>query len=120
MDGVTSNTRILSDHKSVRAIPIICRLKEFIESLISLDAIDASSLSLQGCSSPLVVKFADTQKEKEAKKMQSLNQNLWNLSSTGVTGINPQYLAVSIERPFHTQFIHILEWLNLADCSTVF
>ncbi|KAK3097291.1 hypothetical protein FSP39_008418 [Pinctada imbricata] len=52
------------------------------------------SQTMEGCSSPLVVKFADTQKEKEAKKLQALNQNLWNLSTTGVTGINPQYLAL--------------------------
>ena len=47
----------------------------------------------------MVVKFADTQKEKEQKKVQQLQTNLWNLSginpSTTVlaTG-NPQYLAV--------------------------
>ena len=47
----------------------------------------------------MVVKFADTQKEKEQKKVQQLQTNLWNLSginpSTAVlaTG-NPQYLAV--------------------------
>jgi hypothetical protein len=55
-------------------------------------------LLLQGCSSPLVVKFADTQKEKEQKKLQQMNANL--LASfgggTGGGGINigPQYLAV--------------------------
>ena len=57
------------------------------------------SQTMEGCSSPMVVKFADTQKEKEQKKVQQLQTNLWNLSginpSTAVlaTG-NPQYLAV--------------------------
>ena len=57
------------------------------------------SQTMEGCSSPMVVKFADTQKEKEQKKVQQLQTNLWNLSginpSTAIlaTG-NPQYLAV--------------------------
>lgn len=54
------------------------------------------NLVLQGCSSPVVVKFADTQKEKEAKKLQQINQNLWNISAGGVTGFSPQYITVSI------------------------
>ena len=36
---------------------------------------------MDGCSSPLVVKFADTQKEKEQKKMQQMQANLWNLAT---------------------------------------
>lgn len=36
---------------------------------------------MDGCSSPLVVKFADTQKEKEQKKMQQMQANLWNLAA---------------------------------------
>ncbi|XP_052244677.1 CUGBP Elav-like family member 2 isoform X3 [Dreissena polymorpha] len=57
------------------------------------------SQTMEGCSSPLVVKFADTQKEKEQKKLQQMNANL--LASfgggTGGGGLNlgPQYLAVS-------------------------
>ena len=49
----------------------------------------------------MVVKFADTQKEKEQKKVQQLQTNLWNLSGINpnaaviATG-NPQYLAVKI------------------------
>ncbi|XP_060572706.1 CUGBP Elav-like family member 2 isoform X3 [Ruditapes philippinarum] len=56
------------------------------------------SQTMEGCSSPLVVKFADTQKEKEQKKLQQMNANL--LASfgggTGGGGINigPQYLAL--------------------------
>lgn len=80
------------------------------QSTINLDPLNASfftllmthseikrfNLVLQGCSSPIVVKFADTQKEKEAKKLQQINQNLWNISAGGVTGFSPQYITVSI------------------------
>ena len=41
------------------------------------------------------MKFADTQKEKEAKKIQQINQNLWNISAGGVAGFSPQYITVS-------------------------
>lgn len=52
------------------------------------------SQTMEGCSSPVVVKFADTQKEKEAKKLQQINQNLWNISAGGVTGFSPQYITL--------------------------
>ncbi len=46
------------------------------------------SQTMEGCSSPIVVKFADTQKEKEQKKVQQLQTNLWNLSGlTGLAGL---------------------------------
>uniref|UniRef100_A0A1B0B2B6 RRM domain-containing protein n=1 Tax=Glossina palpalis gambiensis TaxID=67801 RepID=A0A1B0B2B6_9MUSC len=37
--------------------------------------------TMEGCTSPLVVKFADTQKEKEQKKIQQIQANLWNLAT---------------------------------------
>lgn len=49
----------------------------------------------QGCSSPLVVKLADTQKEKEQKKMH-VSSNLWNMGFGGLGALGPQYLAVSV------------------------
>ncbi|XP_067675827.1 CUGBP Elav-like family member 2 isoform X15 [Haliotis asinina] len=52
------------------------------------------SQTMEGCSSPIVVKFADTQKEKEAKKMQQMTTNLWNLSLGGLGALGPQYLAL--------------------------
>jgi hypothetical protein len=63
---------------------------------------------MEGCSSPLVVKFADTQKEKEQKKVLQLQNNLWSLSTTPIAAqtvptaatanlINPQYLTVSFQ-----------------------
>ncbi|XP_052810509.1 CUGBP Elav-like family member 2 isoform X8 [Mya arenaria] len=56
------------------------------------------SQTMEGCSSPLVVKFADTQKEKEQKKVQQMNANLLASLSGGQGGqsvsIGPQYLAL--------------------------
>jgi len=78
-----------------------CAFVTFSTRQCAITAIKAMhhSQTMEGCSSPMVVKFADTQKEKEQKKVQQLQTNLWNLSginpSTAVlaTG-NPQYLAV--------------------------
>lgn len=42
------------------------------------------SHTMDGCSAPLVVKFADTQKEKEQKKMQQMQANLWNLAAANI------------------------------------
>lgn len=39
---------------------------------------------MDGCSAPIVVKFADTQKEKEQKKMQQMQANLWNLAAANM------------------------------------
>lgn len=39
------------------------------------------SQTMDGCSAPLVVKFADTQKEKEQKKIQQIQANLWNIAA---------------------------------------
>lgn len=39
---------------------------------------------MDGCSAPIVVKFADTQKEKEQKKMQQMQANLWNLATANM------------------------------------
>lgn len=58
--------------------------------------------SPQGCSSPIVVKFADTQKDKEQRRLQQqLAQQMQQLNSattwgslTGLGGLTPQYLAV--------------------------
>lgn len=42
------------------------------------------SHTMDGCSAPIVVKFADTQKEKEQKKMQQMQANLWNLAAANM------------------------------------
>uniref|UniRef100_A0AAR2JHY3 RRM domain-containing protein n=1 Tax=Pygocentrus nattereri TaxID=42514 RepID=A0AAR2JHY3_PYGNA len=61
------------------------------------------SQTMEGCSSPIVVKFADTQKDKEQKRMaQQLQQQMQQLNAvsmwgnlTGLNSLGPQYLAVS-------------------------
>ena len=45
---------------------------------------------MEGCSSPLVVKFADTQKEKDQKRLQQMQANLYNLAGVNM---GPQYLT---------------------------
>ena len=51
-----------------------CAFVTFSNRLTAITAIKAMhhSQTMEGCSSPLVVKFADTQKEKEHKKVQQL------------------------------------------------
>ncbi|KAM7406667.1 hypothetical protein PAMP_001032 [Pampus punctatissimus] len=59
------------------------------------------SQTMEGCSSPIVVKFADTQKDKEQKRMAlQLQQQMQQLSAasmwgnlTGLNSLGPQYLA---------------------------
>uniref|UniRef100_A0A672IHX9 RRM domain-containing protein n=1 Tax=Salarias fasciatus TaxID=181472 RepID=A0A672IHX9_SALFA len=59
------------------------------------------SQTMEGCSSPIVVKFADTQKDKEQKRMaQQLQQQMQQLSAasmwgnlTGLNSLGPQYLV---------------------------
>uniref|UniRef100_A0A8C7YJ39 RRM domain-containing protein n=1 Tax=Oryzias sinensis TaxID=183150 RepID=A0A8C7YJ39_9TELE len=62
------------------------------------------AFSLKGCSSPLVVKFADTQRDKEQRRLQQqLVQQIQQLNNASTWGnlaglgtLTPQYLAVSI------------------------
>ncbi|KAM4722572.1 CUGBP Elav-like family member 1 isoform 2-T2 [Rhinophrynus dorsalis] len=58
--------------------------------------------TMEGCSSPIVVKFADTQKDKEQKRMtQQLQQQMQQLNAAsmwgnlaGLNSLAPQYLAL--------------------------
>ncbi|XP_030650208.1 CUGBP Elav-like family member 1 isoform X7 [Chanos chanos] len=60
------------------------------------------SQTMEGCSSPIVVKFADTQKDKEQKRIaQQLQQQMQQLNAasmwgnlTGLNSLAPQYLAL--------------------------
>jgi hypothetical protein len=54
----------------------------------------------QGCSSPMVVKFADTQKEKDQKRVHHVGSstNLWG--GIGINNLPPQYLTVTSPIPF--------------------
>eukprot|EP00092_Neocalanus_flemingeri_P019404 GFUD01021018.1.p1 GENE.GFUD01021018.1~~GFUD01021018.1.p1 ORF type:complete len:526 (+),score=112.14 GFUD01021018.1:119-1579(+) len=74
-----------------------CAFVTFSNRQVAIVAIKAMhhSLTMEGCSSPLVVKFADTQKEKEHKKVQQVQTNLWSLASinsNGLNGLSPGYL----------------------------
>ncbi|VFV46768.1 elav-like family member 2 [Lynx pardinus] len=79
-----------------------CAFVTFSLRAMAQNAIKAmhQSQTMEGCSSPVVVKFADTQKDKEqrrlqqqlARQMQQFNTATWgNLTSLG--GLTPQYLA---------------------------
>jgi len=65
------------------------------------------SQTMEGCSSPLVVKFADTQKEKEAKKLQTQITNLWQMSSSLGPGTTPP--ASSISPTNSPQYLALLQ-----------
>lgn len=80
--------------------------RKTVESLSFSPAelVDCPVSVFKGCSSPIVVKFADTQKDKEQKRMaQQLQQQMQQLSAasmwgnlTGLNSLGPQYLAVSV------------------------
>ncbi|XP_059055466.1 CUGBP Elav-like family member 2 isoform X2 [Achroia grisella] len=60
-----------------------CAFVTFVSKQAAIAAIKAlhHSQTMEGCSAPLVVKFADTQKEKEQKKLQAIQASLWSLSA---------------------------------------
>ncbi|XP_067129187.1 CUGBP Elav-like family member 2 isoform X2 [Centruroides vittatus] len=59
------------------------------------------SQTMEGCGSPLVVKFADTQKEKDQKRQQQMMANLWNMTNCANVGaLNPQYLTATQNSAF--------------------
>ncbi|XP_011298690.1 CUGBP Elav-like family member 1 isoform X1 [Fopius arisanus] len=70
-----------------------CAFVTFASKQYAINAIKAlhHSRTMEGCSSPLVVKFADTQKEKDQKRMQQLQANLWNIAAVNMT--SPPYLT---------------------------
>ncbi|XP_025099839.1 CUGBP Elav-like family member 2 isoform X12 [Pomacea canaliculata] len=70
-----------------------CAFVTFANRQCAMNAIKSMhhSQTMEGCSSPLVVKLADTQKEKEQKKMQQMTSNLWSMP---LGAFAPQYLAL--------------------------
>ncbi|XP_045495040.1 CUGBP Elav-like family member 1 isoform X1 [Colias croceus] len=68
-----------------------CAFVTFVSKQAAIAAIKAlhHSQTMEGCSAPLVVKFADTQKEKEQKKLQAMHASLWGLTAP----VTPTYLA---------------------------
>ncbi|CAL7949063.1 unnamed protein product [Xylocopa violacea] len=69
-----------------------CAFVTFASKQYAINAIKAlhHSQTMEGCSSPLVVKFADTQKEKDQKRMQQFQTNLWNIAGVNMA---PHYLT---------------------------
>uniref|UniRef100_A0A3B5MHB5 RRM domain-containing protein n=1 Tax=Xiphophorus couchianus TaxID=32473 RepID=A0A3B5MHB5_9TELE len=62
------------------------------------------SQTLEGCSSPIVVKFADTQKDKEQKRLAQQLQQMQQLTATSMWGnlsgfhnLGPQFLALYLQ-----------------------
>lgn len=65
-------------------------------------------LFAQGCSSPLVVKFADTQKDKDQKKLQQIQSNIWNMAA-GMNFSPQSYLATAaLSQQFATNGVSII------------
>ncbi|XP_056133781.1 CUGBP Elav-like family member 2 isoform X3 [Lampris incognitus] len=81
-----------------------CAFVTFSTRAMAQNAIKSmhQSQTMEGCSSPIVVKFADTQKDKEQRRLQQqLAQQMQQLNSattwgslTGLGGLTPQYLAL--------------------------
>ncbi|XP_017763378.1 PREDICTED: CUGBP Elav-like family member 2 isoform X2 [Eufriesea mexicana] len=69
-----------------------CAFVTFASKQYAINAIKAlhHSQTMEGCSSPLVVKFADTQKEKDQKRMHQFQTNLWNIAAVNMA---PHYLT---------------------------
>lgn len=65
-----------------------CAFVTYTSRQCALNAIKAMhhSHNMEGCSAPLVVKFADTQKEKDQRRMQQMQTELWNMA--GLNGLN--------------------------------
>uniref|UniRef100_A0A8B9J023 CUGBP Elav-like family member 1 n=1 Tax=Amazona collaria TaxID=241587 RepID=A0A8B9J023_9PSIT len=82
-----------------------CAFVTFTTRAMAQTAIKAmhQAQTMEGCSSPIVVKFADTQKDKEQKRIaQQLQQQMQQISAASIWGnlaglntLGPQYLAVN-------------------------
>lgn len=83
--------QLFSGHGSIEECTVLrdpsgqskgCAFVTFATKQAAIGAIKAlhQSKTMEGCSAPLVVKFADTQKDKDAKRMQQVQSNLWNFA----------------------------------------
>ncbi|XP_028307067.1 CUGBP Elav-like family member 2 isoform X11 [Gouania willdenowi] len=113
-----------------------CAFVTFSTRAMAQNAIKAmhQSQTMEGCSSPIVVKFADTQKDKEQRRLQQqLAQQMQQLNSattwgslTGLGGLTPQYLAVrsaaaspttTISTPYCSSMANVAALLQQATSS---
>ncbi|KAM6311730.1 CUGBP Elav-like family member 1 isoform 10-T10 [Aegotheles albertisi] len=84
-----------------------CAFVTFTTRAMAQTAIKAmhQAQTMEGCSSPIVVKFADTQKDKEQKRIaQQLQQQMQQISAASLWGnlaglntLGPQYLALYLQ-----------------------
>ncbi|XP_063294288.1 CUGBP Elav-like family member 1 isoform X8 [Pelobates fuscus] len=84
-----------------------CAFITFTSRSMAQTAIKAmhQAQTMEGCTSPIVVKFADTQKDKEQKRMaQQLQQQMQQINAASVWGnlaglnsLAPQYLALYLQ-----------------------
>uniref|UniRef100_A0A674H3K5 CUGBP Elav-like family member 1 n=1 Tax=Taeniopygia guttata TaxID=59729 RepID=A0A674H3K5_TAEGU len=84
-----------------------CAFVTFTTRAMAQTAIKAmhQAQTMEGCSSPIVVKFADTQKDKEQKRIaQQLQQQMQQISAASIWGnlaglntLGPQYLALYLQ-----------------------
>ncbi|BFZ25104.1 hypothetical protein BsWGS_28151 [Bradybaena similaris] len=95
--GAIEECTVLRDHTGTSSKG--CAFVTFGSRQCAQNAIKSMhhSQTMEGCSSPLVVKFADTQKEKEQRKAQQMNQTSWSAPST-FGGLGPQYLAQLLQQ----------------------
>lgn len=56
------------------------------------------SQTMDGCSAPLVVKFADTQKEKDQKRLQQMQASLWGAAAAAAASATQSTLATPTQQ----------------------
>ncbi|GFY46371.1 CUGBP Elav-like family member 2 [Trichonephila inaurata madagascariensis] len=83
-----------------------CAFITYASRQCAINAIKAMnhSQTMDGCSSPLVVKFADTQKDKDLKRQQQMMSNIWNMSSFSNIGLSSQYIAAQTQAGSYGNF----------------
>ncbi|XP_057655160.1 CUGBP Elav-like family member 1 isoform X3 [Diorhabda carinulata] len=86
-----------------------CAFVTFASKQSALSAIKGlhQSQTMEGCSAPLVVKFADTQKEKEMKRQQQLQANVWNALAAPTLASPPQQFSPVL--PTETASLQLLQ-----------
>ncbi|KAM3963646.1 CUGBP Elav-like family member 1 isoform 2-T2 [Aphomia sociella] len=90
-----------------------CAFVTFVSKQAAIAAIKAlhHSQTMEGCSAPLVVKFADTQKEKEQKKLQAMQASLWSL--TAPVAPTPYLASEAALSPTQLQLLHQIQAVGL-------
>ncbi|XP_065209964.1 CUGBP Elav-like family member 1 isoform X5 [Planococcus citri] len=90
--GTIEECTVLRDNQGISKG---CAFVTYTSKQCAINAIKTmhQSHTMEGCSSPLVVKFADTQKDKDQKKLQQMQSSIWNMA--GISFSPQQYLATA-------------------------